>query len=217
MAAGFVVLFVVLDRSTVFFQIWSGISAWYPPAGLTFAALIAFGPAFLPVILLAEGISSIVNYKVPVLSYSFLVDDPATALLYAMASTVLRRVVKIGSDLRSVRDVMWLLLVGICSSGIVASVGVQLLGADRLVPRGQYLAATLNWWVGDAVAIGSVAPFLLIYVVPRLQQFTGLAPAEPSSAASLRVRSRHELHGFPRTLESLLFAVSIVAVIWVAL
>jgi hypothetical protein len=68
-AACVVVLYVLLDRSTVFFQIWPGVSAWYPPAGLTFAVLIGFGPGYLPVLLIAEGISSILNYHVPVFSY----------------------------------------------------------------------------------------------------------------------------------------------------
>ena len=33
-AIGFTILYVALDRSVVFFQLWEGISAWYPPAGL---------------------------------------------------------------------------------------------------------------------------------------------------------------------------------------
>ena len=33
----FVLLYVVLDRTTVFLQIWSSISAWYPPVGVAIA------------------------------------------------------------------------------------------------------------------------------------------------------------------------------------
>jgi hypothetical protein len=39
-AIGFTALYVVLDRSVVFFQMWEGISAWYPPAGLALALLL---------------------------------------------------------------------------------------------------------------------------------------------------------------------------------
>jgi len=57
----FVVVYVLLDRSTISFQIWTEISAWYPPTGLAFAALIGFGASYAPLILLAECIASIFN------------------------------------------------------------------------------------------------------------------------------------------------------------
>ena len=47
-AVVFVALYILLDRSTVFFQMWSGVSAWYPPSGLSFAMLIGFGSSYVP-------------------------------------------------------------------------------------------------------------------------------------------------------------------------
>jgi PAS domain S-box-containing protein len=216
-AACVVVLYVLLDRSTVFFQIWPGVSAWYPPAGLTFAVLIGFGPGYLPVLLIAEGISSILNYHVPVFSYSFLVDNPATVCSYTAATVFLRRVVKIAPSLGSLRDVLWLLLVAICSSGVVAFTGVRLLEADHFIPAGQYLKASLNWWVGDAVAISSMGPVCLIYIVPWLQQFTKGAQASESANSPKPHASRHELQGARRGAESCLFALSVGVGLWVVL
>lgn len=42
------VVYILLDRSAVFLQIWPNISAWYPPVGLALALLIGLGPEILP-------------------------------------------------------------------------------------------------------------------------------------------------------------------------
>jgi hypothetical protein len=56
-AVGFVVVYVLLDRTTVSFQIWTEISAWNPPTGLALAAAIGLKWRYEPVILLAECIA----------------------------------------------------------------------------------------------------------------------------------------------------------------
>ena len=43
-----VALYILLDRMTVFFQMWSGISAWYPPVGLALGMLVGMGLAYAP-------------------------------------------------------------------------------------------------------------------------------------------------------------------------
>ena len=216
-AVCFVLVYVLLDRTTVSFQIWTEISAWYPPTGLALAVLIGLGLRYAPVILIAEGIASTVNYHLPVRSYSFLVGNIEFIVVYTTAAVVLRRMVKIDWRLRSVRDVTWLLAVAICSSCITAFVGTRLLVADHLVPAGGYLLATMNWWVGDAVAIGSIVPFSLIYILPGLRRFLGYSENGGTAEQTTRKAGRHELRGFRRTLESGLFAASIVAVLWAAL
>jgi PAS domain S-box-containing protein len=216
-AACFIVVYVLLDRSTVSFQIWTEISAWYPPTGLALAALIGLGWRYAPVILMAEYISSIVNYHLAVHSYSFLAGNIEFIVVYTVAAVVLRRVVKIDWHLRSMRDVAWLLLIAICSSCVVAFVGTRFLQADHLIPAQGYLLAVMNWWVGDAVAIGSIVPFCLIYVVPGLRRFLGYSENGVTAEQTIHKVGRHELRGFRRALESGLFAASIVAVLWAAL
>jgi integral membrane sensor domain MASE1 len=172
-AACFVLVYVLVDRTTVSFQIWTEISAWYPPTGLALAALIGLGWRYAPVILVAQCIASIVNYHLPVRSYSFLVGKVEFIAVYTVAAVILRRVVKIDWRLRSMRDVTWLLLIATCAAWIVAFVGTRFLEADHLIPAQGYLLATMNWWAGDAVAIGSIVPFSLIYVLPGLRVFLG--------------------------------------------
>jgi len=200
------------------FQIWNEISAWYPPTGLAFAVLIGFGPRYAVPILIAEYIASIVNYHQPVYSFSFLVGNIEFTAVLTAAAVLLRRVVKIDLRLRSLRDVMWLLMVAVLSSCVEAFIGTWFLALDHLVPSTDYLRATFNWWVGDAVAISSIAPFCLIYVLPRLRRFA--AYSEPGSSPGDQARvlvGRHELQGMRRAAESVLFAVCIAAVLWMAL
>jgi PAS domain S-box-containing protein len=216
-AVCFVVVYVLVDRTTVAFQIWAEISAWYPPTGLALAALIGLGWRYAPVILLAECIASVVNYHLPVRSYSFLIGNTEFILVYTMAAVLLRRVVKIDWRLRTMRDVTWLLLIATCASCIVAFVGTRFLQADGLIPEKGYLLATMNWWVGDAVAIGSIVPFSLIYIVPRLRRYLRYSESGGTADEATRRVGRHELRGYGRALETGLFAASIVAVLWAAL
>ena len=217
-AVCFIAVHVLLDRSTMSFQIWTEISAWYPPTGLAFAVLIGFGPRYAVPILIAADISSIVNYHQPVHSFSFLVGNIEFTAVYTAAALLLRHVIKIDLHLRSLRDVMWLLLIALFSSCVVAFVGTGFLALDHLIPSKEYLRATFNWWVGDAVAIGSIAPFCLIYVLPGLRQFAGYSvPASSPGDQATVVVGRHESQGIWRAAESILFAVCITTVLWMAL
>jgi PAS domain S-box-containing protein len=217
-AVCFVIVHVLLDRSTIPLQIWNEISAWYPPTGLALAVLIAFGPRYALPILIAEGIASILNYHLPIYSFSFLVGNIEFAATYTSAALILRHVVKIDLQLRSLRDVMWLLLVAILSSCVAAFAGTGFLVLDHLIPSQGYLQATFNWWVGDAVAIGSITPFCLIYVLPGLRRFAGYSePATTGVDQPLLVVGGHELQGIRRASESGLFAVCLTATLWMAL
>ncbi len=216
-AVCFVVVYVLVDRTTVSFQIWNEISAWYPPTGLALAAVIGLGWRYAPIILLAECIASVLNYHLPVRSYSFLIGNVEFISVYTLAAVVLRRVVKIDWRLRSMRDVTWLLLIATCAACKVAFVGTWFLMVDHLIPAQGYLLATMNWWIGDAVAIGSIVPFSMIYVVPRLRRYLGYSERDGNAGEAAHKAGRHELQGFGRAVESGLFAAGIVAVLWAAL
>ena len=71
-AIGFTILYVVLDRSVVFFQMWEGISAWYPPAGLALALLVGLDLAYAPLLLIAGMIAACVNYPLSAFSVGIL-------------------------------------------------------------------------------------------------------------------------------------------------
>ncbi len=216
-AACLIAVYVLLDRTTVSLQMWTGISAWYPPTGLALAAMIGIGTECAPVILIAEIIASIVNYHLPLGSLMFTAGNVEFIFFYASAAAILRRVLKIDWRLQSMRDVTWLLLVGVSAACVVAFVGAGLLVAEHQVARKEWVLASLNWWVGDAVAIGSLAPFCLIYVMPGLRRFLGYPESRSNGERAGRPLARHELRGLPRVLETGFFAASIILVLWMAL
>ena len=217
-AVCFVAGYFLLDRTTVSFQIWTEISAWYPPTGLALALLIGLGPRYAFPILIAEYIASILNYHQPVRSYIFIFGNAEFVVVYAAAALVLRRVVKIDTHLRSIRDVMCLLSVSLFAAFVVASLGTGFLVLDHLVPAKDFYLAALNWWIGDAVAIGSVTPFCLIYILPGIIRFTAYPELAGSTESDRQLTSsRNEWAGLPRAAESAIFSATIIAVVWVAL
>jgi len=69
------------------------------------------------------------------------------------------------------RDVFRLLAVSLMSSCAVAFAGVLMGVADHAIKPSEYLHASITWWVGDAVTLASLTPFLLVYVMPWLLRF----------------------------------------------
>jgi PAS domain S-box-containing protein len=180
------VAYVLLDRTTLYFQIWPGISAWYPPTGLSMALLLALGPEWAAVMLVGGLIASVVNYNQSVWSYGFWAANPAIVGTYALAAYQLRRVVKINWELPRIRDGAHFLFVSLAAASVVAATGTGLLIADGGVPRTSFLSAAANWWVGDIVALSSLTPFLLVFVMPGVRRFAGYASEHPPEAATRR-------------------------------
>jgi PAS domain S-box-containing protein len=210
-------IFVLLDRSTVYFQMWPGISSWYPPSGITLAILLGMELEYLPTIIFASFIAAKVNYHQETWTYSFLLAPFAITLGYLATAKILRRVIKIDWRLHSVRDVVWLLFVSIPASGGVALLGTLLLVLDGEIPRGEYLRATMNWWMGDSVALASVTPFLLVYVIPGLREYTGTDERAAERVEQANERGLHESRGMRRWVESIAFGASILAGLWIVL
>jgi PAS domain S-box-containing protein len=194
---GFVVLYVLLDRSAVFFQMWEGISAWYPPAGLALALLVGVDISYAPLLLVAGMAAAYVNYPLSPLSLDFWLINSIVAAGYSSAAYVLRRVLRVDTAFRSLRDVNWFVAAALAFSFFVAASGSAVFLWTHSLRWSDYPKAVLNWWVGDAVALICLAPFLLIHVTPWLRRRVGLrndsAESErPFGTSSLARRSHFE-------------------------
>lgn len=165
-----IAVYVFLDRTTVFLQIWPSISAWYPPAGMTVALLAGLGAEMLPILLTAALLSGFLNYHQNPLSLSFLLLNSMIPLLYEIAARLLRRRLGAAGRPRSTRDVAVMLGVSMSASLLVAAAGTTILAFHGDVPWNDYFRAGFNWWIGDAVALSSVAPFLMEFVVPSCRR-----------------------------------------------
>jgi PAS domain S-box-containing protein len=211
----FVLLYVLLDRSATYFQIWVGISAWYPPSGLTLAMLIGFGSVYVPLVMLSGVISSLVNYHQQVFTFSFIGANLVVSGGYWAAAFILRRALRIDWRLRSMRDVFRFLAVSLMSSCIVAFAGVLMSVADHVIKPSEYLKASLNWWAGDAVALASLTPFLLVFVMPWLHRFCRLESAGEKEPSEPKFKMRRRLNPTGEWIESLLYVASIAGTLWI--
>lgn len=167
----YLVLFILLDRFSIAFQILPGIVAWYPPDGLSFALLLVFGGGFWPVVAVATLISNFLVFQVSFSPLAVLAWGVFVAVVYSIAAEVLRRRVRIDPQLRSLRDVVWLILAAGLASGILATVSVSASVASHSVVATGFFDEILHWWIGEVVGILAVTPFLLIYVRPGAKKF----------------------------------------------
>jgi PAS domain S-box-containing protein len=213
----FAIVYLAADRSTVFLQIWSGISAWYPPTGIALALLLGLGVRYAPLYVLAGLLAGKVNYHQAVFTYTFLLGDPLIFGMYTLAAKLLRDVFKIDWRLTSIRDVMVLVFVALPASGIAAALGTLMIALDHAVPWNEYVKASLNWWVGDAVAIACLTPFCLVFVMPGVRHFVGFAQTAADVESDSQANNIQEAHGSSWIFESICFLTIIFGALWFVL
>jgi PAS domain S-box-containing protein len=187
MAAGFVLLYVALDRSTVYFQIYSGISAWYPPAGLAVAFLVVFGPTYLPLVFVASFTANVVNYHAP-LSIRDALLSADLCVVYFLGATVLRRILGATRTLTTLRHVFWLIVTALCTAAISGLTGVSLAIWISEVNSNGFWRAVLHWGTGDCVALFCITPFLLIHLLPRLRAWINGESGPKTRTVQIEIR-----------------------------
>jgi PAS domain S-box-containing protein len=213
----FILIFVLLDRTTVYLQILPGISAWYPPVGIALALLIGMGPKYAPLYWLAGLIAAKVNYHQPYFSYVYLPGNSLDFGTYTILAIVLRRVFKLDWRLTSIRDVMVLSFLALPLRGIAAFLATLTLVFDHVIPWSAYVKASLDWWIGDAVAIACLTPFCLVLVMPVMRRFAGLPQTAADIESASTDRNVHEAQGYRRAIESVCFVGALVGSLWLAL
>ena len=166
----FVVVYVLLDRTTVYFQMWSGVSAWYPPVGLGLGMLVGMGLEYAPLMLLAGEIAGIVNYHQSPYTTTFWFINFLVVGAYSGAAYLLRRVLRAESPFQRLGDVFRYVAVALGVAICIAPLGALSLLWTNLIHRGDYIRASLNWFIGDSVALLCVTPFLLIHVMPWVRE-----------------------------------------------
>lgn len=143
-------------------------SLWFPPAALSFAALLVVGWRAAPWLLLAI-IAVTVFVEAPALGFGAallagLVFGGAHLACYGFAGVVLRR---LG---RRVNDRMPLIVIDFLVVAVFGSLVASLLGPLALVATGmlEFAAVSDTWltfWVGDMVAVIVLAPWMVAYLL----------------------------------------------------
>lgn len=179
-AVVFVLLYILLDRFTVYFQIWYGVSAWYPPTALSVCVMVSLGIVYAIPMLLADLLSAVLNYHVSLTSIRLWLGVPSSVIIYAIASRQIRALLGPRLAFRSLRDVIRFIFIVMVSCTCAGGIGTAIWCADGKIPLFDWSHAFYNWLVGDGVSLIFLTPFFLIYVTPWLRAF--LAPAKRQSS-----------------------------------
>lgn len=175
-------LFIILDIVSYQFEELSGIVAWYPPVGLTYAFLLVFGARFTPVVTIALLFDSFLIYHIPQPFYLKFLWAIVISLIYAWAATFLRKRIHSDRQFGKLDEVIWFIGTTIIISILLTVLTVTPSTFSSDVPLSEFFRANFHWWIGETVGVLSITPFLLIYVLPYLKQFAeGQGIALPKS------------------------------------
>ncbi|UUY03433.1 EAL domain-containing protein [Svornostia abyssi] len=141
----------------------SGISPWYPPAGLSLALVILLGPRWAPAIVVAD----LAQWALVGGRGTFLVATAfavSQALIFAGAGAVLRRSLRAEPPLTRLGDLAMFGAVGVVAAPLLAALsvmGIDLLAND--LPPEDFFEQVRIFFIGDAVAIVALTPALLTF------------------------------------------------------
>ena len=167
----FVIIFLLSDGSSTASQAWEGAPPWYLPVGLSLALLLCGGVRYAPLIFAASVIAAELNYHRPILSWCGIPGATAIYLGYVVAARILRSYWPIDLELKSLKDIGRYVVISLGAAIFSAIFGILTLLTDGVIHRSGILAAMLEWWVSDTLAIIAFTPFLLLYVAPLLRRW----------------------------------------------
>ena len=167
----YILLFALLDWLTLGFQSFPNIVIWYPPHGVSFALLLALGWQYAPALIITSLISSLFIFKVSLPPGSILTWAVVVAVIYGSASVFLRRRVGFDPHLRSVRDVIWLILASAVVSTLLSVIAITGDPINETLSPTDKFIAFLTWWIGETIGVLVITPFLLLHVMPGVKRF----------------------------------------------
>ncbi len=182
----YMAVWVAFWHASTALNLVSGISLWYPSAGLTFAVLLEHGGRALPLPIGAALLAGVSLWSWGQWPY-YLFSAFIPPLGYAVAAHILRG----DPDPRShgkwhfndPQRVAAFLVAAAGGSLFAALIGAQILNFAGLLPsRASLPQAMLGWWVGDFIGVVIFAPLALIFAAPLARRFgKGEPPRLPKS------------------------------------
>lgn len=197
----FVAIYLLLNSPSVIFISRMGFVAWYPAVGLVMALLLGVSPWYALLACFADVFGARLIYSQPVISFGTTVGAVGGAFCYGLAAYVLRGPLKIDICLGRRQDLVRYIFVTATASAGATVFGVASLVWDRNITLEDYSSSAIGWFLGDAVAIVGVAPFLLVHVFPYLRRWLSPTPSQSSRSEghsneeSLRLGALTEMCG----------------------
>src|SRR5246500_2444412 len=208
----FVLLYLLLNRPEVILFSRTGFVAWYPAIGLAMALMLGVSPWYALLVCFSDALAVRVIYDQAVISFSSTVDAAGLAICYGAAAYLLRGPLQIDLGLRRRRDVVRYVLVSATAAVVATIIGVACLIADRSITWGEYQSSAMGWFLGDAIGLVGIAPFLLVHVFPRVRNW--LSPM-PSQVHATRAHSPGTRFTFGALAETGGQIFTILGVLWV--
>jgi len=210
LSISFVLLYLLLNRPEVILLSRLGFVTWYPAIGLVMAILLGVSPWYALVVCFADALAGRVIYGQPLTTFSSTFGAAGSALCYGAAAYLLRGAAQIDLGLRRRRDVVRYVLLSATAAAGATVFGVASLIADHSIARGEYKASAVGWFLGDAIGLVGIAPFLLVHVFPRVRNWLAPAPIQHRPA---RASSRQTKFAFGAIAEASVQALTIFAVL----
>jgi len=164
-----VLLCLLLNRPEVVSFSRVGFVAWYPAIGLIMALMVGISPWYALVACFSLVLAGKIIYAQPVFSFSGIVDTVGLTICYCVAAYLLRGPLQVDLGLRRRRDVCRYVLASMAAASVATIIGVGCLVSDHGIARHEYGAAALVWFLGDAIGLVGIAPFLLVHVLPHVR------------------------------------------------
>ena len=144
-------------------------SLWFPPAAITFAAVLVLGLRILPVLWLACLIVTVLADQVfqrglsgPELLGAGLAFGFTHTVAYGALAMLLRSTANPFSTLTTFRKISGFLLGGAVAAGISSLLGGLSLTATGMAERADLPSLIAPWWIGDYAGLITVAPLFAI-------------------------------------------------------
>jgi two-component sensor histidine kinase/integral membrane sensor domain MASE1 len=137
------------------------VTAVWPPTGIAVAALVSWGPRVWPALFLGALAANAMAGEALLTAAGIAVGNTAGPVAAAFA---LRRWGSFSGTFSRVREVLELVLVAALGMTITASNGVLQLALAGLLPWSACPGVWWIWWLGDAMGVLLVAPFLLTWL-----------------------------------------------------
>jgi len=143
----------------------TGTSLWYPPAALTFSLLAVWGPrwVWLPAVASLVAGQGLWQNAPTVFELAGSFSHAASYLVAAVAFRMAAGPPRIALTPRTLASFVIAGLVGALLSAVLGTLNHELAGLDATLPPGRAIVA---WFAGDALAIASLAPFLVFAALP---------------------------------------------------
>lgn len=164
-------------------------SIWFPPAGLSFAALLVMGWRALPVLMGCAVVATLwidqmyqTGLPLRELLLTGVLFGATHCASYGAGAGVLKRVIR-RSSLPSAPAVIMTFLGTSCLSALAAALlGSQVLASTGMLEGGSATALWMPWWIGDMAGAQVLTPLfvgLLSWRYPQIENWLGGLTFQP--------------------------------------